>query len=53
MDGLVVRERLGPCPVLGDAEVKVVEELRERDDLGDGRHLGVGSIRFWNSISKT
>ena len=64
VDELAVREYLCPCPGLGDAGVAVcvgaeeVEELRERDDLGeeggsDGRRLGVRSIDFWYSISKT
>jgi hypothetical protein len=65
VDEPAVRERLCPCPGLGEAGVAVrveaeeVEELRERDDLGeeegggDGRRLGVGSIDFWYSISKT
>ena len=39
-------------------EAEEVEELRERDDLGeegggDGRRLSVGSIDFWYSTSKT
>lgn len=39
-------------------EAEEVEELRERDDLGeegggDERRLGVGSTDFWYSISKT
>ena len=59
MDELAVRECIGPCPVLGDAEVAVcveveeVEALREQDDLGDRRRLGVGSKDFWSSISRT
>ena len=64
VDELAVRERLCPCPGLGDAgvavcvEVEEVEELRERDGVlgedggGDGRRLGVGSMAFWYSISK-
>ncbi len=64
VDEFAVRECLCPCPGLGDAGVAVcveaeeVEELRERDDLGDEgggdeRRLGVGSIDFSYSISKT
>jgi len=64
VDELAVRERLCPCPGFGEAGVAVcveaeeVEELRERDDFGeegggDGRCLGVGSMDFWYSISKT
>jgi len=65
VDELAVRERLCPCPGLGDAGVAVcvdaeeAEELRERDGVlgeeggGDGRRLGVGTIDFWCSISKT
>lgn len=58
VDEFAMRERLCPCPGLGDAgvavcvEVEEVEELRERDgDLGedgggDGRRLGAGSSDF-------
>lgn len=63
VDELAVQERLCPCPGHGEAGVAVcveaeeVEELRERDDLGegggDGRCLGVGSMDFWHSVSKT
>jgi hypothetical protein len=62
VDELAVRERLCPCPGLGSAGVAVcveaeeVEELRERDGeegWGDGCRLGVGSIVFWYSISRT
>jgi len=65
VDELAVRGVLCPCPGLGDAGVAVcveaeeIEELRERDGVlgeegeGDKRRLGVGSMDFWYSISKT
>jgi hypothetical protein len=65
VDELTVRELLCPCPGLGVAGVAVcveaeeVEELRERDGVsgedggGDGCRVGLGSMDFRYSVSKT